>query len=117
MGVNGIGGMFWRAGNPSTMRQWYADMLGVVDPPDGVWRQDAGPTVLAAFDRDSDYFPPDQQFMVNFRVAELPALLEGLRANGVEILGEQHEDGIGDFAWIVDPEGIRIELWEPAPGD
>jgi predicted enzyme related to lactoylglutathione lyase len=99
------------------MRQWYADMLGVVDPPDGVWRQDAGPTVLAAFDRDSDYFPADQQFMVNFRVAELPALLEQLRAKGVEILGEQHEDGIGDFAWIVDPEGIRIELWEPAPGD
>jgi predicted enzyme related to lactoylglutathione lyase len=117
MGVNGIGGMFWRAGNPSTMRQWYADMLGVVDPPDGVWRQDAGPTVLAAFDRDSGYFPLDQQFMVNFRVAELTALLERLRANGVEIVGEQHEDGIGDFAWIVDPEGIRIELWEPAPGD
>ncbi len=117
MGVNGIGGMFWRASNPSTMRQWYADVLGVVDPPDGVWRQDAGPTVLAAFDRDSDYFPIDQQFMVNFRVADLPALLERLRANGVEILGEQREDGIGDFAWIVDPEGIRIELWEPAPGD
>ncbi|HEY0816966.1 MAG TPA: VOC family protein [Pseudonocardia sp.] len=113
MGINGIGGVFWRADHPAKVRQWYADVLGVVDPPDGVWRQDEGPTVLAAFDRDTDYFGTDQQFMVNFRVAALPALLEHLRAQGVEILGEQHEDGIGDFAWVTDPEGTRVELWEP----
>ena len=115
MGVNGIGGVFWRADNPASVRQWYADMLGVVDLPDGVWRQDAGPTVLAAFDRDTEYFGPDQQFMVNFRVADLAALLEHLRAHGVDILREEHGEGIGDFAWVTDPEGTRVELWEPTP--
>ena len=117
MAVNGIGGVFWRTDSPASVQQWYAEMLGVGDPQSGIWHQDAGQTVVAAFARDTEHFGPDQQFMVNFRVAELAALLERLRANGVEILGEQHEDGIGDFAWIVDPEGIRVELWEPAPGD
>lgn len=116
MGVNGIGGVFWRADNPTSVRQWYADMLGVVDPPDGIWRRNAGPTVLAAFDRDTEYFGPGQPFMVNFRVTGLAELLGHLRANGVEILREEREDSIGDFAWITDPEGVRIELWEPAPG-
>ncbi len=113
MGVNGIGGVFWRADNPTGVRQWYADVLGVVDLPEGVWHQDAGPTVLAAFERDTDYFGPDQQFMVNFRVTGLAALLEQLRAHGVTILREDHADGIGAFAWVTDPEGTRVELWEP----
>ena len=114
--VHGIGGVFLRADDTVGLRQWYADVLGVVDPPDGVWHQQAGPTVFAAFPRDSDHFPLDQQFMLNFRVDDLDATLLHLRSAGVTVLREEDEDGIGRFAWIADPEGNRVELWQPAPG-
>jgi predicted enzyme related to lactoylglutathione lyase len=111
--VTGVGGVFWRADDPDGLRAWYADVLGIVDPPGDVWHQEAGPTVVAPFARDSDHFGLDQQFMVNFRVRGLPDLLAGLRARGVEVVGEERAAGIGEFAWIVDPEGNRIELWQP----
>ncbi len=112
--VTGIGGLFWRADDPEALRAWYADALGLVDPPGEVWRQDAGPTVLAPFPRSSDYFALEQQFMINLRVDGLVELLAELRRRGVEVLGEENQDGVGDFAWIRDPEGNRIELWEPS---
>jgi glyoxylase I family protein len=112
--VIGVGGVFWRADDPEGLRAWYADVLGIVDPPGDVWRQEAGPTVLAPFTRDSDYFGLSQQFMVNFRVQGLPDLLERLRGRGVEVVGQAHQEGVGEFAWIIDPEGNRIELWQPA---
>jgi catechol 2,3-dioxygenase-like lactoylglutathione lyase family enzyme len=112
--ITGVGGVFWRADDADALRAWYADTLGIVDPPGDAWRQDAGPTVLAPFDRTSEHFPLDQQFMVNFRVDGLRDLLEDLRRRGVEVLGEENQDGVGEFAWIVDPEGNRIELWQPA---
>ena len=114
--VVGVGGLFWRADDPDGLRGWYADTLGIVDSPGGAWRQEAGPTVIAPFTRDSEYFGLPQQFMVNFRVRGMSELLEELRGRGVEVLREEHDDGLGDFAWILDPEGNRIELWEP-PGD
>ena len=112
--VTGVGGVFWRADDPDGLRDWYADVLGIVDPPGDVWQQEAGPTVLATFPRDSEHFGLDQQFMVNFRVRGLSDLLEQLRSRGVEVVREEHEDGVGEFAWILDPEGNRVELWQPA---
>ena len=114
--VHGVGGVFIRADDTNGLRQWYADMLGVVDAPDGVWNQQAGPTVFASFPRDSDYFPPSQSVMLNFRVTDLDAMLQQLRNAGVAVLGEQDEDDVGRFAWVADPEGNRVELWQPAPG-
>lgn len=115
--VVGIGGIFFRAEDPEALREWYADKLGVVDPPGGVWRQEEGPTVFAPFSRDTDHFGSrGQQFMVNFRVRDLGALLSRLRESGVEVVREEEEEGAGRFAWIVDPEGNRVELWEPEQG-
>jgi catechol 2,3-dioxygenase-like lactoylglutathione lyase family enzyme len=111
--VTGVGGVFWRADDPQALRGWYADVLGIVDPPGDVWHQEAGPTVLATFPRDSEHFGLEQQFMVNFRVRDLTELLGQLRARGVEVLREEQADGIGEFAWIRDPEGNQIELWQP----
>jgi glyoxylase I family protein len=112
--VTGVGGVFWRADDPEGLRAWYAQALGIVDPAGDVWRQEAGPTVVAPFTRDSEYFGLDQQFMVNFRVRGLKDLLEQLRGRGVEVVGEEDQEGVGEFAWILDPEGNRIELWQPA---
>lgn len=114
--VTGIGGAFFRAEDPGALRQWYADNLGIVDPPGGVWRQEEGPTVFAPFSADTDYFGRrEQAFMLNFRVSDLGAMLARLRAAGIEAVGEQVEEEAGRFAWITDPEGNRVELWEPAP--
>ena len=113
--VVGIGGVFFRADNPEELREWYAENLGIVDPPDNVWSQEEGPTVFATFSRDTEYFGSrEQAFMLNFRVADLDALLAQLRAAGIEVVGEEEQEGIGRFVWIVDPEGNRIELWEPS---
>ena len=113
--VCGVGGVFIRADDPDGLRRWYADVLGVVDPPEGVWRQEAGPTVLAAFPRDNDHFPLDQRVMLNFRVADLGAMVRQLRGAGVEVLREEDQAGVGSFAWVADPEGNRVELWQPDP--
>ena len=77
-----------------------------------VWQQEAGPTVFAPFPADTDYFGrPDNQFMVNFRVANLEALIAQLRYEGIEV-DELPEQPNGAFAHLSDPEGNRIELWE-----
>lgn len=116
--VLGIGGTFFRADNPETLRNWYAENLGVVDPTGGVWRQEEGPTAFAPFSRDTDYFGSrEQQFMFNFRVRDLAAMLSQLREAGVEVVREEEAEGVGSFAWIVDPEGNRVELWEPERSD
>ncbi|GGL98625.1 VOC family protein [Nakamurella endophytica] len=112
--VTGVGGVFWRADDPERLRSWYADVLGIVDPPGGAWQQEAGPMVLAPFPRDTDYFGPGQQLMLNFRVRDLAGLLDRLRDRGVEVQGPESQDGVGTFAWVRDPEGSRVELWEPA---
>lgn len=113
--VLGIGGYFLRAQDPEALRAWYRDLLGVEDDEQRPWQQEAGPTVLAAFDRDTDYFGSRQQAtMLNFRVRDLDAMLAQLRAGGADVDPEtQDEAGIGRFGWVTDPEGNRIELWQP----
>jgi predicted enzyme related to lactoylglutathione lyase len=113
--VLGVGGYFLRAADPATLSAWYRECLGLDSDPNGVWQQEVGPTVFAAFDRDTDYFGSRaQQTMLNFRVADLDAMLAQLRSKGAEVAVEtQDMDGVGRFGWVTDPEGNRIELWEP----
>ena len=113
-GVNGLGGVFFRARDPDVLKAWYQRGLGVpaedLMPSDGL--------VFGIFHADTDYFGPSGQgFMVNFRVASLDGVLARLREAGAEVDEEiQEQEGIGRFGWAVDPEGNRFELWEPAEG-
>ena len=118
--VTGIGGVFQRAGVAANLLEWYAEHLGMEvgewGPNPFEWTP-GGSTTWAVFDRDSDYFGrPEQAFMVNFRVADLDAMLAQLRAAGVEVIDALEESEFGRFGWAVDPEGNRFELWEPPPG-
>lgn len=123
--VRGLGGVFIRARDPATLARWYAEHLGIdvmlEGQSEGVWWPDAGPTVFAPFPADTDYFGrADQQVMLNYRVANLDRMLAQLRADGVEVLEKVEElPGVGRFGWAVDPEGNRLELWEPedSPAD
>jgi predicted enzyme related to lactoylglutathione lyase len=114
--VLGIGGYFIRAADPEALTAWYRDCLGLDVDDNGVWRQEAGPTVFAAFEAETDYFGARaQQTMLNFRVRDLDAILAQLRAHGADVADETEDmDGIGRFGWVTDPEGTRVELWQPA---
>ena len=116
--VTGIGGIFFRARDVDALSAWYARHLGI-DPGDAVWQQQTGPTVFAPFKHDTDYFGRhDQQWMINFRVRDLSALIEQLEAAGIAVETRPDWDSeIGRFARIHDPEGNPIELWEPADCD
>jgi predicted enzyme related to lactoylglutathione lyase len=114
--VLGIGGYFMRAADPAALGAWYRDCLGLDADENGLWRQGAGPTVFATFESGTGYFgSPAQQTMLNFRVRDLDAMLAQLRARGADVAGEtQDMEGVGRFGWVTDPEGNRIELWQPA---
>ncbi len=116
--VTGLGGLFFRARDPRALAAWYAEHLGIDDAAVGVWHQEAGPTIFAPFPASSEKFgDPGRQWMPNFRVRDLDAMLEQLRAAGVAVEDGAPvvEEGVGRFAWLADPEGTRIELWEPDP--
>jgi predicted enzyme related to lactoylglutathione lyase len=119
-GVTGIGGVFQRAGQAASLRDWYAVHLGIDLSEWGTKTFEMTPgssTTWAVFDSDTDYFGrPDQAFMVNFRVADLDAMLAQLRSAGVEVIDSLEESEFGRFGWAVDPEGTRFEIWEPPPG-
>lgn len=114
--VLGIGGYFVRATDPEALSAWYRDALGLDSDEHGLWHQGPGPTVFAAFEADTDYFGArSQQTMLNFRVRDLDAMLAQLRAAGAAVTDEtQDMEGVGRFGWATDPEGNRIELWQPA---
>ena len=114
--VLGIGGYFLRAADPVALGAWYRECLGLDADESGLWRQDAGPTVFATFETGTDYFgSPAQQAMINFRVRDLEAMLAQLRAQGADVADQQEDmEGVGRFGWVTDPEGNRIELWQPA---
>src|SRR4029450_5769991 len=103
---------------PAAPPRWYAEPLGIDNQLKGfdtIWWQERGPTVFAPFPADTDYFGPEQAWMLNLRVRDLDAMVAQLRAAGVAIDGQETQEGAGRFAWLVDPEGNRVELWEPAP--
>lgn len=113
--ISGIGGCFFRSKDPDSLASWYEKNFGINAMNSGaVWEQEAGPTVFAPFKVDSDYFPTTQHCMFNFRVHDMEAMLEQLQKNGVKLDDKRYEDSIGKFAWAYDPEGNKIELWEPA---
>ena len=114
--VLGIGGYFMRAADPAALSAWYRDCLGLDADEHGLWRQGDGPTVFATFDSGTDYFgSPAQQAMLNFRVRDLDAMLAQLRAKGADVADKtQDMEGVGRFGWVTDPEGNRVELWQPA---
>jgi predicted enzyme related to lactoylglutathione lyase len=114
--VLGIGGHFMRAADPAALSAWYRDCLGLDVDEHGLWRQEAGPTVFATFEPETDYFGSRaQQTMLNFRVRDLDAMLAQLRAKGADVAEEaQDMEGVGRFGWVTDPEGNRVELWQPA---
>src|SRR6185312_6306886 len=114
--VLGIGGYFIRAADPQALSAWYGECLGLDADDRGVWNQEPGPTVFATFDSESDYLGSRaQQTMLNFRVRDLDAMLAQLRATGADVAEETQEaEGIGRFGWVTDPEGNRVELWQPA---
>ena len=121
--VMGVGGIFFKAADKTSLALWYRDNLGLAveeawggavfhwkaDNPDG----DAQ-TVRSPFSNDTDYFAPStKDYMVNFRVADLHAMLKQLRVNGCDVDEKVEESEYGKFGWVMDPEGNRIELWEP----
>ncbi|MEL6636461.1 MAG: VOC family protein [Bacteroidota bacterium] len=120
--VTGIGGVFFKCRDPKAMKEWYGEHLGLITDDYGgafQWRQydqpeKSGYTAWSPFRRDSDYFAPSEKdFMFNYRVADLDALLAELRKAGISIIGEVQVFDYGRFAHILDPEGNKIELWEP----
>jgi predicted enzyme related to lactoylglutathione lyase len=123
--VSGIGGVFFKARDPKTLGAWYRQALGI-DIVQGFakfpWREREDSTRVAStawslFPSTTKYFAPsDAPFMINYRVRNLDAMLAQLRALGVAVDSKVTEDFNGKFAWVVDPEGNKIELWEPKPG-
>lgn len=121
--VTGLGGIFFKSSNPEKIKEWYSNHLGIkTDDYGGMfeWRDNDNPekkciTAWNPFDAQTEYFnPSNKQFMFNYRVENLVELLKVLKEEGVEIVGEIEEYDYGKFGWIMDPEGNKIELWEPA---
>jgi glyoxylase I family protein len=108
--VSGIGGIFFRAKDNKGLAQWYEKYFGI----SMVWEQEKGTTAFTTFKADTDYFGRmDQQFMINFRVTDIEKLLAQLKEGGVKIDENRMNESYGKFAWVYDPEGNKIELWEP----
>jgi len=124
--VTGIGGIFFGAQEPDKLQSWYEKHLGITPGTDGSvafpWREAVHSgrkthTIWASFPADTRYLDPSKaEFMVNYRVENFDALLEQLRHEGVTIDEKREVSEFGKFAWIMDPESNRIELWEPAAG-
>lgn len=118
--VVGIGGVFFKAQDPVAVRDWYARVLGfdIHDWGGAIFKQPKSTTNWSVFDADTQYFAPSASpFMINFIVDDIDGVLVKAAAEGVEPLGQQDEGGMGRFAWLLDPAGVKIELWEPAKGE
>lgn len=122
--VTGLGGVFFKTADPKKLKAWYGKHLGLpVDEYGASFRwmdlenKEANVPALTAwspFKEDTTYFQPsEKQFMFNYRVENLVELLKVLKEEGVQIVGEMEEYPYGKFGWIMDPEGNKIELWEP----
>lgn len=114
--VTGIGGAFFRSKDPKALYAWYEKHLGI-QRRDGCFMFEAAQqrarAVVAFFPEASDYFPVRQPGMLNFQVDDLDALLDALIAAGVEVDEKRDRYDFGDFGWFTDPEGNRVELWQP----
>ncbi len=116
--VTGIGGLFFRAHDPTALGRWYQQHLGISLTPssyeESVWQQEAGPTVFTPFAETSNYFGDAHKvWMVNFRVRDLDRMAAQLRAAGIAVEIDPKSYPNGRFARLHDPEGNPIELWQP----
>jgi catechol 2,3-dioxygenase-like lactoylglutathione lyase family enzyme len=120
--VLGIGGVFFKSPDRSRMQSWYAANLGMAPPAEAFefhWRSHDQPetehmTVWSVFPSESTYFDPSAaSFMINYIVDDLDAILEKMARNGVRIDPKREDHEYGRFAWIYDPDGNKIELWQP----
>jgi predicted enzyme related to lactoylglutathione lyase len=120
--VLGLGGLFFKSIDPASMQEWYtrvlglefADWGGVVFTPDAAARHPGAATVFSAFAADTDYFSPsDTTFMFNLIVDDLDGILARCAEQGVEPIKIMRDEFNGHFAHIIDPEGRKVELWEP----
>jgi predicted enzyme related to lactoylglutathione lyase len=121
--VTGIGGIFFKARNPEALRAWYREHLGlaltewggvVFEPMAASPAGRQATTVWSIFPADTSYFEPSTSpFMINYRVEDLEQVLASLRAEGCEVDERVESSEFGRFGWVSDPEGNRIELWEP----
>jgi len=123
--VTGIGGIFFTAKDPAAMHAWYRKHLGIDVQAWGgaafTWTdaegKPTGGTTIWSVAGGNDYFAPSKSaFMVNYRVADLHALLAALRAEGCNVLDKVDESEYGKFGWVMDPEGNKVELWQPPAG-
>jgi predicted enzyme related to lactoylglutathione lyase len=124
--VTGIGGIFFLAKDPVALRAWYQRHLGIdVQDWGGTafsWADEAGKptggtTVWSIGTAGSDYFAPSASpFMINYRVEDLAALLQALREEGCNVVDKTDDSEFGKFGWVIDPEGNKVELWEPPAG-
>ena len=120
--VTGLGGIFYKVKDPEAHKIWYRKHLGIESDQYGgkfTWRKDENPdeqgiTAWSPFPSDTKYFDPSkQEFMINYRVDDLESLMTELKKEGVEVAGEMEVYEYGKFAWIIDPDGYKVELWEP----
>ena len=123
--VTGIGGIFFKASDPAALRAWYQKHLGIDVQDWGgaafTWTDASGQptngtTVWSIAGGGNHYEPGKATFMVNYRVDDLAALLKALREEGCNVLDKTDDSEYGKFGWVVDPEGNKIELWQPPPG-
>jgi len=118
--VTGIGGIFFKAHDPEALRAWYQRHLGIDVQEWGgaafTWTT-PGTTVWSLNKADSDYYAPSTStFMINYRVEDLAALLQALRDEGCNVVDKTDESEFGKFGWVIDPEGNKVELWQPPEG-
>ncbi len=122
--ILGIGGVFFKSANRDQMREWYAQHLGLGGKSGEVmfqWRQHDDPqkehmTVWSIFPATTNYLDPSHApFMINYIVDDMDALLDRLKQEGVKIDPKRMDESYGRFAWIYDPDGNKIELWQPLP--
>ena len=124
--VTGIGGVFFKSKDPKALGAWYKAHLGIeveewggaafrwkgTENPEGV-----GITVWSPFSAETNYFAPSTApFMINYRVEDLHALLAALRSEGVQVEDKVEESEHGKFGWAIDPDGNKLELWQPPAG-
>ena len=124
--VTGIGGIFFQARDPVALRDWYRRHLGIdVQDWGGTafrWagadgKPSNGTTVWSIGDAAGDYYAPSKApFMINYRVDDLGALLQALRDEGCHVLDKTDDSEYGKFGWVIDPEGNKVELWQPPDG-
>lgn len=124
--VTGIGGIFFQARDPKALGAWYKEHLGIdVQPWGGAafdWTDDegrpvGGTTAWNLNDAAKNPFAPGKAtFMINYRVADVRALVQALKDEGCDVQGDIQDSEYGKFAWVMDPEGNKIELWEPPAG-